>query len=121
MQPNAPFTPRPNLTVEEKTRLARRFRRRAHLTDACILLTGALAVAAGRLDRAAVFVLFLCAAAAAVILSARTYYRCPCCGNRFIGGPLQEDRHLGPFVWRMYISAPSAASPRTGAGEPSPV
>lgn len=102
MQPNAPFTPRPNLTVEEKTRLARRFRRRANLTDACILLTVALAVAAGWLDNAAVFVLFLCAAAAAVILSARTYYRCPCCGNRIIGGPLQEDRHLGPFVWRMY-------------------
>lgn len=102
MQPNAPFTPRPNLTAEEKTRLARRLRRRANLTDVCILLTAALAVAAGWLDSAAVSVLFLCAAAAAVILSARTYYRCPCCGNRTIRGSLGEDRNLVPFVWRMY-------------------
>ena len=36
------------------------------------------------------------------LVSALTYHRCPCCGNRTIRGSLGEDRNLGPFVWRMY-------------------
>lgn len=108
MQPNAPFTPRPNLTVQEKTRLARRFRRRANLTDAIGLAAILLMVIAAFLGRqdfdrgypyltagGALFIVF-------GLASTLTYHRCPCCGNRTIRGSLGEDRNLGPFVWRMY-------------------
>lgn len=42
MRPNTPFAPSPKLTPEEKTRLAKRFRRRANLTDGGLLLGIAL-------------------------------------------------------------------------------
>nr|WP_326216224.1 hypothetical protein [uncultured Oscillibacter sp.] len=108
MQPNAPFTPRPELTTEEKTRLARRFRRKANLTDTIGLAATLLMVIAAFLGRqdfdqgypyltagAALFIVF-------GVASSVTYYRCPCCGNRIISGSLGQDRNLGPLVWRMY-------------------
>ena len=105
MQPNAPFTQRTELTTEEKTRLARRFRRKANLTDTIGLAATLLMVIAaflGRQDFDQGYPYLTAGAALFIVASSVTYNRCPCCGNRIISGSLGQDRNLGPLVWRMY-------------------
>lgn len=85
-----------DLTPEEKTRIARKFRRRAVLTDS-LALAGFSAWLASRflgweLDLLAVVLML-----AAILLSFIAFSRCPCCGrlSNNWGG-------LGFFVWRGF-------------------
>lgn len=97
--------PDPKLSIEEKRRIARRFCRRANLTDFCLLLGISLFLLGMVLrDNASVanFLFGICllplfAFIAGCVL---TYYRCPVCGNRVVHG--EYGRYLGPFTWRGY-------------------
>lgn len=96
---NEPFSskpPRQDLTPEEKTRMARRFRRRAKLADLLVAL-GFLCWLAGRwlpvdLDLPAVVLLL-----GGILCGIMTFARCPCCGH--MSGDWNGP-HL--FFWRGY-------------------
>lgn len=97
--------PDPKLSVEEKRRIARRFRRRANLTDGCLLLGVALFLLGLILHdkvSAANFLSGICLLPllAFVIGCLSTYYRCPACGNHIVHG--EYGRYLRPFAWRGY-------------------
>lgn len=97
--------PDPKLSIEEKRRIARRFRRRANLTDGCLLLSVALSLLGMVLHDnvpAANFLFGICLLPllAFAIGSLSTYYRCPVCGNRVVHG--EYGRYLAPFTWRAY-------------------
>lgn len=78
--------PRRDLTPEEKTRLARRFRRRARLADGLCLLALLCMIAGIVTGWTALEIAALLAAPPAVLLSAAAFTRCPCCGRLPAGG-----------------------------------
>lgn len=87
---------------EEKARLARRFRRKAVFTDACLALGLAFAILSLTFqDFPLAWPMFcaviplLAAAAAGIVL---TYRRCPFCGRYF----RRRDWTMGPFLWRFF-------------------
>lgn len=87
---------------EEKARLARRFRRKAVFTDACLALGLAFAILSLTFqDFPLAWPMFcavvplLAAAAAGIVL---TYRRCPFCGRYFC----RRDWTMGPFLWRFF-------------------
>lgn len=92
--PNGP--PKRPSTPEEKTRLARKFRRRALLVDGLFLLAfvclGAPLVFPGWAAGFAFTPLML-----AAILSSMTFSRCPCCGRL-----ARRGEWFGPFAWRGF-------------------
>ena len=105
-----PDGPRPDLSMslEEKARRARRFRRRAVLADVSLLLAVAAGLLLAYLYRASVrvpapvffalaaaFVVFLLGMLAGEILAFR---RCPFCGKKFSG----LDWTVRPFLWRTF-------------------
>lgn len=95
-----PFTPSPKLTPEEKTRLAKRFRRSANLTDGGLLLGIALLLISNYPGNDLLIGLSLLMMMVFIISSALLYHRCPICGNNIIFIPNRE--RLGPFIWRSY-------------------
>ena len=95
-----PFAPSPKLTVEEKTRLAKRFRRRANLTDGGLLLGIALLLISNYLGNDLFTGLSLLMAMVFIISSALLCHRCPICGNNIIFS--SNRARLGPFIWRSY-------------------
>lgn len=94
-----PFTPSPKLTPEEKTRLAKRFRR-ANLTDGGLLLGIALLLISNYLGNDLFTGLSLLMAMVFIISSALLCHRCPICGNIIRFGPNRE--RPGPFIRRSY-------------------
>lgn len=105
-----PDGPRPDMRMrdEEKARRARSFRKKAVLSEACIVLAAALALVLAHLERAcvnvplsllavfaAVFLLLLLGVVAGEILAFR---RCPFCGKRY--GRLNWA--MCPFLWRFF-------------------
>lgn len=98
--------PNKDLSLEEKARLARRFRRNANLTDGCAVLGFALFCLAALLEIRGLPFYGLAAAAGVLLMAAfglgcvLTYSRCPVCGNRIIYG--EYGKYLGPFTWRGY-------------------
>ena len=94
--PNKP--PRRDLTPEEKTWMARKFCRRARLTDACILLAFLCLLCGRALPGGNLFdIAGLLLALVAVLLSVMTYVRCPCCGRM-----ARRGECFGFFVWRGF-------------------
>lgn len=93
--------PDPKLSAEEKRRIARRFRRKANLTDSCLLLSIVLFLLGTVLENANfLFGVCLLPLIPFGIGCLSTYYRCPVCGNRIVHG--EYGRYLGPFTWRAY-------------------
>lgn len=98
--------PNKDLSPEEKTRLARRFRRKANLTDGCAVLGFALFCLAALLESRGLPFSGLIAAVGVLLMAAfglgcvMTYSRCPVCGNRIIHG--EYGKYLAPFIWRFY-------------------
>ena len=105
-----PDGPRPDMDMsdEEKARRARRFRRRAVLTDVCLVLAVAAALLLAYLYRSsanmppplfftltAAFSLSLLGMLAGEILAFR---RCPFCGKKLSG----RDWTVRPFLWRFF-------------------
>ena len=95
-----PFTPSPKLTPEEKTRLAKRFRRRANLTDGGLLLGIALLLISDYPGNDLLIGLSLLMMMVFIISSALLCHRCPICGNIIRFGPNRE--RPGPFIRRSY-------------------
>lgn len=97
--------PDPKLSTEEKRRIARRFRRRANLTDSCLLLGIVLFLLGAVLRNNASLANFLSGIALLPLIAFAfgcffTYHRCPVCGNRIVHG--EYGRYLAPFTWRGY-------------------
>lgn len=97
--------PNQQLSPEEKRRIARRFRRKANLTDSCLLLSIALFLLGTLLRDHVSLANFLLGIGCLpmipfVIGCLSTYHRCPVCGNRIVHG--EYGRYLGPFTWRAY-------------------
>ena len=105
-----PEGPRPDMGMseEEKARRARSFRRRAALSEVCIVLAVVLALVLAYLERAcvnvplsllpvlaAVFLLLLLGVVTGEMLAFR---RCPFCGKRY--GRLSWT--MCPFLWRLF-------------------
>ena len=83
--------PNQNLSSEEKRQIARRFRRKANLTDFCCLLSVALfllgTVLRGSPSIANVlFAICPLPMVAFIVGCVLTYHRCPVCGNRIVHG-----------------------------------
>ena len=88
----------PGLSPEEKARITRIFRRRAVLTDICLVL----ALACGAFALAGVFL---------------TYGCCPVCGRR----PHKWDWAWTPILWRFFRCPECGFTPRRDGkrgGEP---
>ncbi len=93
--------PNQQLSPEEKCRIARRFRRKANLTDSCLLLFIVLFLLGTVLENANfLFGACLLPVIPFIIGCLSTYHRCPVCGNRIVHG--EYGRYLGPFIWRAY-------------------
>ena len=97
--------PNQNLSSEEKQQIARRFRRKANLTDFCCLLSVALFLLGTALRDSpsianVLFAICPLPMIAFIVGWILTYHRCPVCGNRIVHG--EYGRYLAPFIWRAY-------------------
>ncbi len=92
-----PDKPPPHLlTPEERTRIARKFRRRAILTD--VLFSAGLAVwLVSKFLGWNLVLLVLILILAVALLSCATFFRCPCCGRI-----ARQRDHLSFFAWRGF-------------------
>lgn len=109
-----PEGPRPDreMSDEEKSRRTRSFRRKAALTDICLILFAALAVFYETFQRSSwAWPIFCCTALPLVPAFAAgcflTYRRCPFCGQG-----IRSDWTFRPLLWRFFCCPDCGFTPK---------
>lgn len=102
------FRPEMELTPEERAARVRRFRRKAVLTDICLVLTVVCAVLAVRLMLAPLLYAVPVLLAGAMFGLMATYGGCPLCGRK----PRKWDWAWTPLLWRFYRCPDCGFTPR---------